>query len=175
MASRRRVIKTWRNGQIKRGHWYPNHVQILVTSLKETLRMQGVPPHSNDEKDCKLMAYQVITTCKEEREEEAYQAKVAETSTPPTPPAPPVSSSSTPAAPPVLLPASHSYPGGSEGNFISRDIRERQQLNNTRGGGAPLQVRGRGSRGGQRGNPHSRGRSYRGGPYKPRPRGNGGH
>ena len=150
-------------------------MQILVTSLKDYLRMQGVPPHSNDEEDFKLMAYQVITTCKEEREEEAYQAKVAETSTPPTPPAPPVSSSSTPAAPPVLLPANYSFPGGSEGNFISRDIRERQQPNNTRGGGAPLQVRGRGSRGGQRGNPHSRGRSYRGGPYKPRPRGNGGH
>ena len=151
-------------------------MQILVTSLKQTLRMQGVPPHSNDEEDCKLMAYQVITTCREEREEEAYQAKVAETSTPPAPQAPPTSVSSTPAAPNVLLPANHTYPGGSsEGNFISRDIRERQQHNNTRGGGALLQSRGRGLRGSQRGNHYGRGRSHRGGPYKPRPRGNGGH
>ena len=172
LASRRRVTKTWRTAQVKRGHFYPNHVQLLVTSLKETLRIQGIPPHSNDEEDCKLQAYQVITSCKEQREEEAYQAKVAETSTPPAAQAHPTRVSSTPAAANVLLPPNHTYPEGtSEGNFISRDIRERQQQNNIRGGGAPLQTRGRGLRGSQRGNHHGRGKPHRGGPYKPRPRG----
>ena len=47
MASRRRVIKTWRNGQIKHGHWNPNHVQILVTSLKDTRSIQMTMRTSN--------------------------------------------------------------------------------------------------------------------------------
>ena len=143
------MTKTWRNSKISQGHWEASHVRVLCTSLKEMLYLQGVPNYSEYEKEVKLMAYQVITTCRESRDEAAYQAQVAitaktaKTAKTPPPASPATSSSAGPssaakAAAPSLLPRKHTIQGASAEQWISRDIRPRQATiqppdNNNRG------------------------------------------
>ena len=162
-ASKRSVTKTWRNSKTAQGHWEANHVKILCTSLKETLQLQGLPLNSNDEEEIKLMAYQVITTCRENRDEAAYQAQVAQTAKTP----PPTSSSNlaAPGAATSLLPPNHVYLGAPSEQWISSDIRTRQPSNNTRGGNGAQHGRG---------HSHNRAKGHRAGPFKPHSRGSGG-
>ena len=184
-ANRRKVTKIWRNSKIRQGHWEANHVKVLCTSLKDTLHLQGVPNYPGYEEEVKLMAYQVITTCRENRDEAAYQAQVAQTAKTPPPASPGTSSSAGPssaanAAAPSIIPRNHTIKGAPVGQWISRDIRPRQSSyqppDNNRGGyGYQRGHNHRGNRGGQRGHSHNRAKGYRGGPYNPHPRGRGGH
>ena len=149
--------------KIAQGHWEANQVKILCTSLKETLQLQGLPLNSNDEEEIKLMAYQVITTCRENRDEAAYQAQVAQTAKTP----PPTSSSNlaAPGAATSLLPPNHVYLGAPSEQWISSDIRTRQPSNNTKGDNGAQHGRG---------HSHNRAKGHRGGPFKPHSRGSSG-
>ena len=184
-ANRRRVTKTWRNSKIAQGHWEAAHVKVLCTSLKQTLHLQGVLNYPAYEEEVKLMAYQVITTCRENRDEAAYQAQVAQTAKTPPPASPGTSSSAGPssaamAAAPSLIPRNHTIKRAPAEQWISRDIRPHQATyqppDNSRGGyGNQRGHNHRGNRGGLRGHSHNRTKGYRGGPYNPRSRGRGGH